>query len=1096
MQEPIRTLRVEADASGVRPSTPQYAGVQGEHNATQVIFALDAALLREEYRYRFEFVDSLGGLDVGEEAAPAEGELSCLLPEPWTRAGGCGTLRLCAIATGTDGQEEQVVYTLPALLIFALREGAGPLENEVKTNLSALMGEAAGAAEDAAQAAETARDKADEAAAAAGQAREAEAGVKAAGDLARQRAEEAAAAAGAAAAAAGQAQAAKAAADTAAGGANAAAEQAQAAAASAGTAAGTASTAASQANAVAQTVQAKLDAGELKGEKGDKGDTGPRGLQGLSGVYVGGGDMPEGYSVQVDPAGETACYTAGESDARYLRATEIRRPFTDGVIALTDADDAAFGGVTVLGETHETGTGDKGPDNPYTLTGVQPTKVTACGRNLADAAQVEYLSNKSPVEKFPGGFYLPGDTISKRIVTIPCPFKAGRTYVVSYSAENVGSVSVKTSMYLPGINQYLNGSGKPFVPNADTDTFGIYVEVKDVAEGVKIKISDVRVVLGDTAAPYEPYTGQTVSLPAIAPLWGTGNIRDEYDAATGVETRRWKRLVFDGTENWGLSHTESGSNRYYLRALDAVHYNLLSQIACSHWPSIGPGQTWQDKTGVTLALGNADKNIWLYDPRFAQADLPALKAYLAAQYAAGTPVTVVYQLAEPVVTRYGPQRIPTYPAYTYLALNAPAEGAVRYPLSASMQWDGKADKAAVYDQDTADSRFAGVLTGTASGAVACLEDASPVGPLRRAAALGATTETGEGDKGPDNPYTIAGVQPTKITVCGKNLLPSNATSGTANGLTRTVDENGIIRLSGAATGTAYIAVLSNNGTPHVWLNEKVYRAAEETKSMVLKVVREDGTEAWSNTNTGNNMAIANQVPCGILQASYEFAAGAPDVNTLYPYLGLEANQPYQPYTGQTITLPTLAPLYGDGTVCDEYDAATGVEIRRWGRVELDGTEAWATSATETAGKYRVSLSIADVLPTTTFSQVSSCRCSHYTTISADNTYHLQVGISANYGTSHGIFIYDDAYDAQDLTDWKAYLAAQAAAGTPVTVLYQLAAPVVTQHDPARLLPPAPACRVFADAGSVDVGYNRDINSVVAKLEAALANQAIMLEGDE
>ena len=134
-------------------------------------------------------------------------------------------------------------------------------------------------------------------------------------------------------------------------------------------------------------------------------------------------------------------------------------------------------------------------------------------------------------------------------------------------------------------------------------------------------------------------------------------MNDEYDAATGVENRRWKRVVFDGTENWGLSRTESGNNRYFTQAPDAVAHNLLSQIVCSHWLSLEPGQTWQDKTGITLSLGNADKNIWIYDPRFAQADLPTFKAWLAAQYAAGTPVTVVYQLDAPAVTRHDPARI-------------------------------------------------------------------------------------------------------------------------------------------------------------------------------------------------------------------------------------------------------------------------------------------------------------------------------------------------------------------------------------------------------------------------------------------------------
>ena len=40
-----------------------------------------------------------------------------------------------------------------------------------------------------------------------------------------------------------------------------------------------------------------------KGEKGEKGETGAKGEKGDSGVYVGAGDMPEGYNVQIDPSG-------------------------------------------------------------------------------------------------------------------------------------------------------------------------------------------------------------------------------------------------------------------------------------------------------------------------------------------------------------------------------------------------------------------------------------------------------------------------------------------------------------------------------------------------------------------------------------------------------------------------------------------------------------------------------------------------------------------------------------------------------------------------------------------------------------------------
>ena len=680
----IRTIEYTASPSGVKPIAPQDAGVRGEHKATNVVFNLDASLIKPEYKYRFEYVDGFSGFDTTEFVQPVGSTVSILLPVEWTAGGGCGTLRLCIVALDSQSDEEQTVYTFPASLLFAERETGG--ECNYKKGLSALIdsaGKATDAANEAAESANAAADKVDEAVSSA----------NAATANANRAAASADASAATASAAAGGAQEAKEAADTAASGANTAAEQARTAAASANTAAGTASTAASNANAVADAVQAKLDAGELKGEKGD---TGPQGPQGVSGVYVGGGEMPEGYTVQVDPTGDMLCYTAGESDDRY----------------------------------------------------------------------------------------------------------------------------------------------------------------------------------------------------------------------------------------------------------------------------------------------------------------------------------------------------------------------------------------------------ANVLTGTASGTVASMEDVSPTGALRRAAVLGATTETGEGDKSPDNPYTLAGVQPTKVTVCGRNLA-ANPRFNATDQFSPCVYADCELQPNTKYTISLYVpageAYYTNENlfVKVVYLpvsNGGIYSAVVTTKPTI------------SNTDPRQYAAGKGWILLKV-QSGTTASGNARDLQIEFG----DTATPYEPYTGQTIDLPALEPLYGDGTVNDEYDAATGVENRRWKRVVFDGTEAWAVSATGTAGKYRVSLSIEDILPTATFSQASSCRCSHYATISADNTYHLQVGISANYGTSHGIFIYDDAYDVQDVTGWKSYLAAQAAAGTPVTVVYQLDAPAVTQRDPARIQPPAPVCRVFADAGSVDVSYNRDVNMAFEQQRAEYLAQIKALD---
>ena len=646
----IRTIEYTASPSGVKPIAPQDAGVRGEHKATNVVFNLDASLSKPEYKYRFEYLDGFSGFDTTEFVQPVGSTVSILLPVEWTAGGGCGTLRLCIVALDSQSNEEQTIYTFPASLLFAERETGG--ECNYKKGLSALIdsaGKATDAANEAAESANAAADRVDESVSsantAAANANRAAASADASAATAMSAAGTATTAAGAANTAASQAQAAKAAADTAASGADASAEQARTAAANANTAAGTANTAASNANAIAQTVQAKLDAGELKGEKGDKGDTGPQGPQGVSGVYVGDGDMPEGYSVQVDPTGDMLCYTAGESDSRY--ANVLTGTASGPVAALEDVSPTgALRRAAVLGATTETGEGDKGPDNPYTLAGVQPTKVTVCGRNMignwmqgmistedgntiTSNAYWVYAQDFIPIS---GNEIVSVDAVCKAIIYF---YDSGKGYVGKTQPFMSANLSYGLANYADyGRAKYVriaynfNGAQETITP----DEMGVkhYVQLEK----------------GTAATPYEPYTGQTVSLPTIAPLWGTGDIRDEYDAATGVETRRWKQVVFDGTEKWNKWRE------------DVCIYSLIRpalvahQGACNAYP-IFKSINWNAFPDRQFSIETKQINF----RNDACADVDSWKAYLAAQYAAGTPVTVLYQLAEPVVTRHDPARI-------------------------------------------------------------------------------------------------------------------------------------------------------------------------------------------------------------------------------------------------------------------------------------------------------------------------------------------------------------------------------------------------------------------------------------------------------
>ena len=624
----IRTIEYTASPSGVKPIAPQDAGVRGEHKATNVVFNLDASLIKPEYKYRFEYVDGFSGFDTTEFVQPVGSTVSILLPVEWTAGGGCGTLRLCIVALDSQSNEEQTIYTFPASLLFAERETGG--ECNYKKGLSALIagaGAATDAANEAAESANAAADKVDESVSSA----------NTAAANANRAAASADASAATASAAAGGAQEAKEAADTAASGANTAAEQARTAAASANTAAGTADTAASNANAVADAVQAKLDAGELKGEKGD---TGPEGPQGVSGVYVGGGDMPEGYTVQVDPTGDMLCYTAGESDDRY--ANVLTGTASGPVAALEDVSPTgALRRAAVLGATAETGSGDKGPDNPYTLAGVQPTKVTVCGRNLAANPRFNAVDQFSPC------VYADCELQPNTKYTISLYVPAGEAY---YTNENLFAKIVYLPVSTGGIYS-AEATTKPTISNTDPKQYAtgkgwtlLKTQSGTTASG---NARDLQIEFGDTATPYEPYTGQTITLPALEPLYGDGTVNDEYDAVSGVETRRWKRVVFDGTESMRCEAHGNGQ-RYVSIDLDAAANKSVMPIS-THYTS----SAWtQDNNKVYIPNPVV---MVITDSRFTT--LQAARDILAAQYAAGTPVTVVYQLAEPVITQHDPARI-------------------------------------------------------------------------------------------------------------------------------------------------------------------------------------------------------------------------------------------------------------------------------------------------------------------------------------------------------------------------------------------------------------------------------------------------------
>ena len=127
-----------------------------------------------------------------------------------------------------------------------------------------------------------------------------------------------------------------------------------------------------------------------------------------------------------------------------------------------------------------------------------------------------------------------------------------------------------------------------------------------------------------------------------------------------------------------------------------------------------------------------------------------------------------------------------------------------------------------------------------------------------------------------------------------------------------------------------------------------------------------------------------------------------------------------------------------GDYADSYDATTNKITRRVGVLVLDGrTEGWSNSV---AGTFMTILS-----PTAVSGRNGFC---NYFEKLPDN-FNLTNMTNGQYKlhSSNGAYAYFHYDGAQTLSDWKQFLAAQYAAGTPVVVYYPLATPVTEDMPP-------------------------------------------------
>jgi hypothetical protein len=327
----------------------------------------------------------------------------------------------------------------------------------------------------------------------------------------------------------------------------------------------------------------------------------------------------------------------------------------------------------------ETGpaSGTKAPDNPSMITGVTQSKVTRCGKNLADSENLFVQPGRgiAASRSSDGAVNITGTTsgsgfvyfnaATSDIAKMPDYIESEKTYAFSLKTSYANCVlqvffsnslsawgspklelSPNTSGTLTLDPSWIRGFVRIYIPSGYATNFDAYVQVEE----------------GSAATSFEPYDGADYTVNLGGTYYG-GSL----DLSAGTMTVTHGRYVFTGNEQ-GWSNDGSGGLHSYnaTTALGFTQLNLNNYItgtaqdgnsSCTHLPYTATSEANVQSGARTFAcycLVGGGKQLRFIVPFSTISDL---QSWLSAQNAAGTPVAVTYKLVTPFTVQLTPTQI-------------------------------------------------------------------------------------------------------------------------------------------------------------------------------------------------------------------------------------------------------------------------------------------------------------------------------------------------------------------------------------------------------------------------------------------------------
>lgn len=280
---------------------------------------------------------------------------------------------------------------------------------------------------------------------------------------------------------------------------------------------------------------------------------------------------------------------------------------------------------------------------------------------------------------------------------------------------------------------------------------------------------------------------------------------------------------------------------------------------------------------------------------------------------------------------------------------------------------------------------------------------------------------------------------------GANLIPypyADGMSKTMNGITFTVNNDGGITVNGTATGNAVFIIKGISGR-YMKLSELL---GVPEGQYTFSGTRMDGFYMDILSQVGANIVVGQtfnteNYSTQVFSSIRMVVVSGKTINneTVYPMLNKGSTAlPYRPYFKRTLPIPeAVRPAHGINETVYDYiewcEDGTRKKRVKCGVVVFDGTENWDKTRNSNENPcFTLALTVA---------KIPAALCWHFNF--KMYPYIEPIGTTGIFGWESGYQIVYFASGHSTVEEWKAYLAEQYANGTPVTVIYALSTPEVT-----------------------------------------------------